>query len=56
MPFDAGDFLDIKTFPILFEPKYYGLGMIFGITTTILAGYMPARKASKIDPVAILRG
>ena len=55
-PFDVGDMLDIKTFPVKFEAKYYGLGMIFGIVTTILAGYFPARKASKIDPVAILRG
>jgi lipoprotein-releasing system permease protein len=56
LPFDAGDFLDIKTFPILFQSKYYVMGMAFGIITTIIAGYMPARKASKIDPVAILRG
>jgi lipoprotein-releasing system permease protein len=56
MPFDAGDFLDIKTFPVLFQGKYYVMGMVFGIITTIIAGYMPARKASKIDPVAILRG
>ena len=56
MPFDAGDFLDIKTFPVLFQGKYYVMGMAFGIITTIIAGYMPARKASKIDPVAILRG
>ncbi|AFK02486.1 protein of unknown function DUF214 [Emticicia oligotrophica DSM 17448] len=56
MPFDAGDFLDIKTFPVLFEFKYYGLGMLFGVVTTLLAGFLPARKASKIDPVAILRG
>ena len=56
MPFDVGDFLDIKTFPILFQAKYYVMGMVFGIVTTLLAGYFPARKASKIDPVAILRG
>ncbi len=56
MPFDAGDFLDIKTFPVLFEPAYYFSGMVFGIVTTLLAGYFPAKKAAKIDPVAILRG
>ncbi len=56
MPFDAGDFLDIKTFPVLFEWKFYFAGMLFGIITTLLAGYFPAKKAAKIDPVAILRG
>lgn len=56
MPFDAGDFLDIKTFPVVFQGEYYAMGMAFGVITTLLAGYFPARKASKIDPVAILRG
>ncbi len=55
-PFDVGDMLDIKTFPVKFEAKYYAMGMVFGIVTTILAGYFPARKAAQIDPVAILRG
>lgn len=55
-PFDAGDFLAVKTFPVIFNIKYYFMGLAFGVVTTILAGYMPARKAAKIDPVAILRG
>jgi lipoprotein-releasing system permease protein len=56
-PFDTGSgLIDIKTFPIIFRAKYYIMGMIFGIITTILAGFFPSRKASKIDPVAILRG
>jgi len=28
----------------------------FGLIITFLAGYLPARNASKVDPVAILRG
>lgn len=55
-PFDAGDFLSIKTFPVIFEPKYYGLGLLFGVVTTVLAGYFPSRKAAQVDPVSILRG
>jgi lipoprotein-releasing system permease protein len=55
-PFDAGDFLTIKTFPVIFQVKYYLMGVVFGVITTILAGYFPAKKASRIDPVAILRG
>ncbi|TDB64200.1 ABC transporter permease [Arundinibacter roseus] len=55
-PFAAGDFLSIDTFPVKFDPKFYLLGVIFGVITTLLAGYFPSRKAAKIDPVAILRG
>ena len=55
-PFEAGGFIDIKTFPVIFKAKYYVFGLFFGLITTILAGYFPARKAAKIDPVAILRG
>lgn len=55
-PFDAGDFLSLKTFPVIFAVKYYAMGLFFGVVTTILAGYFPSKKASKVDPVAILRG
>lgn len=55
-PFDAGDFLSLKTFPVIFDPKYYVMGLLFGLTTTIMAGYFPSRKAAQVDPVAILRG
>lgn len=55
-PFDAGDFLSIKTFPVVFRVEYYLMGLFFGVITTLLAGYFPSRKAAKIDPVAILRG
>lgn len=55
-PFEAGDFLAIETFPVKFDPKYYLMGVVFGVITTILAGYFPSKKASRIDPVAILRG
>lgn len=55
-PFDAGGVLDIKTFPVIFDSKYYILGLLFGVITTILAGYFPSKKAAQVDPVAILRG
>lgn len=55
-PFDTGGVLSIDTFPVNMDPKFYVFGMLFGIITTVLAGYFPAKKASKIDPVKILRG
>ncbi|GAB3990039.1 ABC transporter permease [Spirosoma daeguense] len=55
-PFDAGDFLSIKTFPVIFDVKYYVMGILFGVITTVLAGFFPSRKAAQVDPVSILRG
>jgi lipoprotein-releasing system permease protein len=46
---------DIGYFPIRFEPSMYARGFIFGFIITFFAGYIPARKAAKVDPVEIFR-
>lgn len=56
IPFNTAALPTIKTFPINYNPKFYLIGAIFSIVTTYLAGYFPSRKASKIDPVVIIRG
>jgi lipoprotein-releasing system permease protein len=56
IPVDFGDAFSLTRLPISFDPTYYYIGIIFGITTTALAGYLPSRKAGKIDPIQILRG
>ncbi len=55
-PFPAGQFVRINTFPVNFLVKHYLMGVSFGFVTTLIAGYMPALKAAKIDPVKIIRG
>ncbi|WP_109301775.1 FtsX-like permease family protein [Aquimarina sp. AU474] len=55
-PLDTSDFIIVDTYPINFKVIYYLLGFSFGLLTTILAGYFPSKKASKVDPVTIIRG
>jgi lipoprotein-releasing system permease protein len=56
IPFETAALPTIKTFPVDFNPKYYLIGGTFSLITTYLAGFFPARKASSIDPVEIIRG
>jgi len=56
VPFPANDELSWEHFPVLFRPAYYVFGVVFGILTTFAAGFMPSLKASRVDPVVILRG
>lgn len=56
LPFPAREMIKLETFPVNYEPLHYALGIVFGFLTTLFAGYFPSRKASKIDPVAIIRG
>jgi lipoprotein-releasing system permease protein len=56
IPFNTASLPTIQTYPINYNPKFYIIGGIFSIVTTYMAGYFPSRKASKIDPVIIIRG
>ncbi len=55
-PFETQALPTIKTFPVNFDGRYYVIGTVFALVTTFFAGFLPARKASKIDPVDIIRG
>lgn len=55
VPFPKSDLVSLKYFPVIFELKYYVFGVVFGIITSFIAGFMPSLKASKSDPLAILR-
>ena len=46
---------DIGFFPIDYELKKFVQGAVFGLIITFFAGYIPARKAAKVDPVQIFR-
>ncbi len=45
----------IGYFPIFHDPNVYATGAVFGLVVSLGAGYFPARKASRIDPIEIFR-
>jgi lipoprotein-releasing system permease protein len=55
-PFETEALPTIKTYPVNYDPLYYVIGIVFAMISTFLAGYLPAAKAQKIDPVEIIRG
>lgn len=56
IPFETEAMPTVKTYPINFNPWFYGIGIVFALISTFFAGYLPAQKAKKIDPVKIIRG
>jgi lipoprotein-releasing system permease protein len=56
IPFNTPALPTVKTFPIDYNVKYYAIAVSFALLTTWIAGWFPARKASQVDPVEIIRG
>lgn len=55
LPFETQALPTIKTFPVNYNVWYYVIGITFAMISTFLAGYLPSKKARKIDPVEIIR-
>jgi len=56
IPFETESLPTVKTYPIDYNVIYYVIGISFALFTTIIAGLFPALRASKVDPVEIIRG
>ncbi|OAQ42300.1 ABC transporter [Pedobacter psychrophilus] len=56
IPFNTASLPTVKTYPINYNTKFYLIGAVFSLITTYMAGYFQSKKASKIDPVDIIRG
>ena len=55
-PFETEALPTISTFPVNNNPLYYVIGIGFALVSTFFAGFLPAQRARKIDPVEIIRG
>jgi lipoprotein-releasing system permease protein len=56
IPFNTASLPTITTYPVNYSPAFYFIGLAFSLVTTYFAGFFPAQKASKVDPVVIIRG
>lgn len=56
VPFETEALPTITTYPVNFNGWYYFIGIVFALISTFIAGYLPANKAKRIDPVRIIRG
>lgn len=56
IPFNTPALPTVSTYPVNYDPAFYMIGLSFSLVTTFLAGLFPAVKASRIDPVIIIRG
>lgn len=56
IPFQTEALPTVETYPINLNPLFFIIGFSFAMLSTFLAGYLPSKKAKKIDPVKIIRG
>lgn len=55
IPTNIEGFVSSEYLNINFDPVFYLMAFVFGLVATGIAGYLPAKKASKIDPINIIR-
>lgn len=55
IPFTISALPTVKTYPMDYGIHYYLISISFALVITYFAGWFPARRASKLDPVIIIR-
>jgi lipoprotein-releasing system permease protein len=49
-------FMDANRLPLVYDPSHYLIAGLVALTSSLAAGYTPARKAARAHPVEIIRG
>ena len=49
-------FMDTNRIPLAYSAWHYLIAMAVALTSSVAAGFMPARKAARVHPVDIIRG
>ena len=53
---DIKGFISLEYLRFNSSPGFYLFAYCFGLAATAIAGYIPARKAAKMDAIDIIRG
>jgi len=56
IPLEVDFYTEITQIPVLISPAHYALAAAFALVSSGLAGYLPACKAARQNPVDIIRG
>jgi len=49
-------YMDSNYLPLAYSPLHYAIAAGVALTSSLVAGYVPARKAARLHPVEIIRG
>jgi lipoprotein-releasing system permease protein len=48
--------MDTNRLPVVYDPLHYLIAGMVALISSFAAGYTPARKAARVNPVDIIRG
>lgn len=49
-------FTETAGLPVIYEPAHYAIAGACAVGAAMIAGYIPARKTARLNPVDVIRG